>query len=119
MYILDKGLDHFIEDKQDQRWLQILEEWRKSGQSAVEWVREREGISYKQFIKNKNRLFPEEVQESEFWEKKTTWSALKVEIPSVPSSCFDLYINECKVVVRSGFDKELLCELVEVLKSAN
>jgi hypothetical protein len=116
MYLIDKDLDLNVEDNQDQRWLQLIEEWRQSGLTAAEWVRERDDISYDQFMKNKRRLFPEEVQRSEFWEKKTTWSALKVE---VPSACFDVYINDCRVVVGSGFDQELLRELVEVLKSAN
>jgi hypothetical protein len=44
MYLIDKDLDLILEDKQDQRWLQLIEEWRQSGLTAAEWVRERDDM---------------------------------------------------------------------------
>lgn len=103
-------------DESDQKWIQLIEEWRESGQSIAEWVRVRGEFSYAQFINARKRLFPEDIRKSEFTEKETTWSTLTMEIPS---STLDIYINDCRVVVRTGFDQALLREVVEVLKNAH
>lgn len=103
-------LDH---NELDQKWLQIIEEWRKSGLNAAEYCRDHDGFSYSQFMRQKTRLFPEEVRREE---QATTWSAISMEIPS---ASIDVYINDCRVVVSSGFDQDLLREVVEVLKHAN
>jgi hypothetical protein len=29
MFLIDKDLDIIVEDKQDQRWLQLIVEWRQ------------------------------------------------------------------------------------------
>lgn len=97
----------------DQKWLEIIEEWRKSGLTAAEYCRDHDGFSYSQFMKQKTRLFPEEVRKAE--EQATTWSTITMEIPS---ASIDVYINDCRVVVTSGFDQDLLLEVVEVLKHA-
>jgi hypothetical protein len=103
-------------DEKDQKWIEIIEEWRESGQSIAEWIRAQDELSYEQFIFHRRRLFPEDIKKSEFIEKETTWSAISMDIPS---SSFDVYINDCRVVIRTGFDEELLREVVEVLKNAH
>jgi hypothetical protein len=97
-------------------WNKLIEEWRQSGKSIAEWVRERGDITYKQFMKQRERLFPDDIKRSQFTEEATTWSALKMEIPS---STIDVLINDCQIVVKTGFDQELLREVVEVLKNAH
>lgn len=116
MGAVNQEANNLVADKKDEEWIQLFDEWRKSGLSGAEWVREREDISYQQFMRAKKKLFPEEVQTAEFIEKEITWSALNLEIPS---SSLDVFINDCRIVVQSGFDQELLREVVEVLKNAN
>lgn len=106
----------FEMNEKDKEWIRLIEEWRESGQSMAEWVREREGITYNQFNHARRRLFPEDIKSSEFNERETTWSALSVKIPT---STLDVYINDCRIVVKTGFDQELLREVVEVLRSEN
>lgn len=101
------------QEERDQQWMEIFEEWLQSELTAAEWVREREDITYDQFMWNKRRLLPEAGRVGEFLKEDTKWSAISMEIPT---SSFDVYINNCRVVVKSGFDQELLQELVEVLK---
>jgi hypothetical protein len=103
-------------DGKSHDWNKIIEEWRESGKSIAEWVREREDITYQQFMKQRRKLFPEDIRKNEFVEEETTWSAIKMEIPS---STIDVLINDCQIVVRTGFDQELLREVVEVLKNAH
>jgi hypothetical protein len=103
-------------EEYDREWIQIIEEWKQSGLSIAEFVRNKDGITYNQFMNNRRRLFPEDIRKSDFMEKETTWSALHVEIPS---STINVYINVCRIEVQSGFDQELLREIVEVLKLAN
>lgn len=103
-------------DEKDQKWLKLIEEWRESGLTAAEWVRERGDVSYDPFMKARNRLFPEEGRRGEFLEKETTWSAVTMEIPS---SSLDVFIHDCRVSVKSGFDQELLLEVLEVLRRAD
>lgn len=111
----ERAIALVAEDK-DEYWIRIIEEWRESGQSIAEWVRERGEFSYSQFIGARRRLFPDEIQSSDFMEKEATWSAISMEIP--PSS-IDIHVNDCRIVVKPGFDQELLREVVEVLKDAN
>lgn len=101
------------QEERDQKWTEMIEEWHQSGQSIAEWVRDREGITYSQFWHNKRRLFPEYGSEGEFLNQDTTWSAITMDIPT---STFDVFVNDCRVVVKSGFDQELFREIVEVLK---
>lgn len=49
-------------------------------------------------------------------EKATTWSTLTMEIPS---SSIDVFVNDCRVGLISGFDKTLFREVVEVLKDVH
>jgi hypothetical protein len=106
----------FSTEERDEKWILLIEEWRESGQSIAEWVRERGEITYGQFMKARKRLFPEEIRKSEFMETETTWSTLTMEIPS---STLDVFVNDCRIVVSTGFDQELLREVVEVLKHAD
>lgn len=101
----NKVIENEISDR-DQKWYELTEEWYQSGLSMAEWCRRRGDISYDSFRLNKKRLFPDEVEPA-------TWSTISMEMPS---STFDVFINGCRVVVSSGFDQELLHELVEVLK---
>ena len=100
-------------EERDKEWIEMIEEWRQSGQTVAEWVRDREDITYDQFLKHKKRLLPAYSNEGEFLNQDTTWSAIALDIPT---STFDVFINDCRVVVKSGFDQELFHEIVEVLK---
>jgi len=100
----------------DENWILLMEEWRESGQSMAEWVRERGEFTYAQFMKARKRLFPEDIRKNEFLESETTWSTLTMEIPS---STLDVFVNDCRISVSTGFDQELLLEVVEVLKNAD
>lgn len=105
-------------DEKDQNWIRIIEEWRRSGMSIAEWIRayEDEEITYQKFICARERLFPDEVKRSNFMEKEVTWSTLSMEIPS---SSLNVYVNDYRIEVQSGFDQELLQEIVEVLKNVH
>lgn len=105
-------------DEKDQNWIRIIEEWRRSGMSIAEWIRayESKEVTYQKFIKARERLFPNEIHRSNFIEKEVTWSTLSMEIPS---SSLNVYVNDYRVEVRSGFDQELLQEIVEVLKNVH
>ena len=105
--------EDMTKDESDMYWFQLIEEQEQSGLSIAEWVRQKKGISYNQFISRRRRLLPLSGITSEFLNEETTWTSIKMEIPT---STFDVYINECKVVVKSGFNKELLSELLDVLK---
>jgi hypothetical protein len=97
----------------DEKWIAIIEEWRKSGMSISEWCRNQEEITYHQFMHYRKRLFPEDLRPNEFMNQETSWSSLTMEIPT---SSLDVVINDCRIVVPSGFDQALLREVVEVLK---
>ncbi|MFC7371074.1 hypothetical protein ACFQPF_05245 [Fictibacillus iocasae] len=95
----------------DHNWMEIISDWRESGLTVKEWIQDRDDISYSQFIRNRIRLFPTEKEP-----KETTWSAITMDIPF---SKLDVLINDCRIEVRTGFDEELLREIVEVLKRAD
>lgn len=99
----------------DEQWIAIIDEWRESGLSMKEWCRLHEDISYGQFYHQKRRLFPDDFRPNTFMNEETGWSTLSVELPM---TTLDVVVNECRVVVHPGFDKELLSEVVEVLKRA-
>ncbi|MTH55802.1 hypothetical protein GKZ89_20655 [Bacillus mangrovi] len=103
-------------DESEQVWIQRIQEWQESGQSISEWVRDRGDFSLSQFHHARRRLFPEDIRKNDFVENPTQWSHLTVEIPA---SSFDVHINGCRIVVKAGFDQELLREVVEVLKDAD
>lgn len=44
-----------ITNEEDQKWIQIIEEWRQSGMSIAEWCRDNKGISYSQFNHKRRR----------------------------------------------------------------
>lgn len=102
--------------EEDQKWIRLIEEWRNSGKTIVEWVGEKDEVTYRKFAEARKRLYPEETSKGEFLEQETTWSALSIDLPL---STIDVHVNGCKIVVGNGFDQELLRELVEVLKYAN
>ncbi|MCM3734232.1 hypothetical protein M3196_21645 [Fictibacillus nanhaiensis] len=117
----------FGTDEKDLKWIRIIEEWRDSGQSIAEWIREHDEFTYDQFHHYRRKLFPDELRkrdnsnkkesiEQETFERETTWSALSMELPT---SSIDVFVNRYRVVVKAGFDQELLREVVEVLKDAN
>ena len=97
----------------DRYWDELIDEWEVSGQNMSEWVRNRDDITYEQFYWHKRRLRPQEGVVGEFLNEETTWSTIKMEIPT---STIDVYVKEYRVVVKSGFDQELLHEVMEVLK---
>ncbi|AXH98380.1 hypothetical protein DV702_16625 [Sporosarcina sp. PTS2304] len=102
--------------KTDLEWTEIIEEWRRSGENMAEWVRRQSDFSYDQFAKARRRLSPEDTRKGEFLESKTTWSSVAV---ALPSSTVDLHYRDYKLVISSGFDRELVQELLEVLADAN
>lgn len=103
-------------EERDQRWIELIEECRDSGQFIKEWVRERGEFTYSQFMRARERLFPDDIRKNEFLENETTWSTINMDIPS---SSLDVFVNDFRIVVSAGFDQELLLEVVGVLKNAN
>lgn len=95
------------------KWEPLMNEWRESGLSAAEWVSQREDITYDQFRNARRQYFPEDMKKKGPANRQTEWSALSVEIPS---STVDLYIQDCRIEIAVGFDKELLRELLEVIR---
>lgn len=117
----------FGTDEKDLKWIEIIEEWRVSGQSIAEWIREQDDITYDQFYHYRRKLFPDDLRkrdnsnkresiDQETIERETTWSALSMELPT---SSIDVFVHNYRVVVKAGFDEELLREVVEVLKDAH
>lgn len=96
-----------------QKWEPLMNEWRESGLSAAEWVAQREDITYDQFRNARRHYFPEDMKKKGPVNRQAEWSALAVELPS---SSVDLYIQDCRIEILAGFDKELLRELLEVLR---
>ncbi|HSO58429.1 MAG TPA: hypothetical protein VLQ66_09345 [Paenisporosarcina sp.] len=103
-------------EERDQRWIELIEECRDSGQSIKEWVRERGEFSYSQYMRARDRLFPDDIRKNGFLENETTWSSINLDIPS---STLDVFVNDFRIVVGAGFDQELLREVVGVLKNAH
>lgn len=103
-------------EERDQRWIELIEECRDSGQSISEWVRERGEFSYSQYMKARERLFPDDIRKNEFLENETTWSSINLDLPP---STLDVFVNDFRIVVGAGFDQELLREVVGVLKNAH
>lgn len=96
------------------KWAPIMAEWRESGLSAAEWVSQRTDITYDQFRNARRQWFPEDFTKRVGpVDRQTEWSALTVEIPS---SNLDLYIRDCRIELASGFDQELLREVLEVIR---
>lgn len=104
-----------INDHKDE-WILLINEWRESGKTIKEWVEQKEGITYKQFIYWRSQLFPEEIEKRPVDIKETTWTSVNV---GIPSSTLNVYVRDCLIEVTSGFDKELFREVVEVLKHAD
>ena len=102
--------------EKDQRWIELIEECRESGQNMKDWVTERGEFTYAQFIRARERLFPEDIRKNDFLENETTWSSINMDIPS---STLDIFVNDYRIVVGAGFDQDLLREVVEVLKNAH
>jgi hypothetical protein len=111
--VQDQEMDQ-AQQEYDQKWIQIISECLQSDLSIKEWCKQN-NVSYQACMKNRRRLFPEDVQSIDFMEQETTWSTLNMEIPS---SSLDIMVNDCRIVVTAGFDQELLGEVVEVLKRA-
>lgn len=102
-------------NEEDQKWMKIIDDWRQSDMSIAEWCRDHD-LSYSQFNHQKRRLFPEVIRKNEFLEQPTTWSTLTMELPS---SSIDVIVNDCRIIVSTGFDQDLFQEIVEVLKNAH
>jgi hypothetical protein len=102
-----------ISDSSNQKdWMGIIEDWRQSNKSMAEYCRERADITYDQFVNQRRRLFPDELKRIDRPETPTSWTAVTMELPS---SSLDIYVKDFRIVVSSGFDQELLREVVEVL----
>ena len=115
MTIDSSSLDLPTDGRKDE-WILLINEWRESGQTIKEWVAQIEGITYKQFLYWRERLFPEEIEKRPTEVRETTWSSLNVEMPS---SILNIYIRDCRIEVTSGFDQGLFLEVVEVLQHAD
>lgn len=97
----------------DAYWMEIIEEWKQSGQPMSEWAQKREDITYPQLSSARRRLCRDEVRGTG---KENTWSAITIPIPS---TAITIHLNGCRIEVPPGFDQELLGEIVEVIRHAD
>jgi|SRR5690625_7111191 len=111
---LDSAASNGVKPYSKEWWIDEIKSWKTSGLTAKEWCEKTEEYSYSQFIQNRIRYCPEEVnQQDEKEHSIASWTTIQI---GSTATHFDIECRGVKIPVYKGFDQELLKELIEVIR---
>lgn len=93
-------------------WEARLADYRASGLSKVKWCKDH-GVNVKQLYYWLNRFRDAEAHP----EMPAQWAQVTVAEPGVPAAALAVRVGNAVIEVRSGFDPELLTNVVRALQA--
>ncbi|ABI69574.1 IS66 family insertion sequence element accessory protein TnpA [Syntrophomonas wolfei] len=95
-------------------WEERLAEHEASGQRVTAWCEEN-SITPRQFYYWRRKLRTEHVEK----EQPVKWLSLKYESRQlgIAGDAIAVHVGQATVEIRKGFDRELFCEIIQVLQT--
>lgn len=102
-----------VKEEYVEKMERIYQDWKESDQSLTAFGHIHPEVTYDQLLHYRRAYHPDEMEKMDR-EKSINWTKLQV---ALPSSTIDIHAGPFRIAVHSGFDKDLLYEVLEVIKS--
>lgn len=103
----------FSEEEKKEYWVSLFNDWRNSGLTMTEFLKDHPSITRDKFMYYRNKYTPDEVSRREPTSSPTNWTSISLDV--APTQ-LNVFVQDVRIEIPSGFDQTLLKEIVEVLR---